>query len=44
MIGVNLGVPEPRVTFNFGGWNESKFSVGDITDKNSFKFWTKSKK
>ena len=31
MIGVNVGVPVPREPFSFGGWNESKFGVGDIT-------------
>lgn len=33
MIGVNVGVPVPREPFSFGGWNESKFGVGDITGK-----------
>ena len=44
MIGVNVGVPVPREPFSFGGWNESKFGVGDITGKGSIEFWTKSKK
>jgi len=44
MIGVNIGVPVPREPFSFGGWNESKFGVGDITGKSSIEFWTKSKK
>jgi len=44
MIGVNIGVPVPREPFPFGGWNESKFGVGDITGKSSIEFWTKSKK
>lgn len=35
MIGVNVGVPVPREPFSFGGWNESKFGVGDITGKSS---------
>ena len=44
MIGVNIGVPVPREPFPFGGWNESKFGVGDITGKGSIEFWTKAKK
>lgn len=44
MIGVNVGVPVPREPFSFGGWNESKFGVGDITGKSSIGFWTKLKK
>jgi malonate-semialdehyde dehydrogenase (acetylating) / methylmalonate-semialdehyde dehydrogenase len=44
MIGVNIGVPVPREPFSFGGWNESKFGVGDITGKSSIQFWTKLKK
>ena len=44
MIGVNVGVPVPREPFFFGGWNESKFGVGDITGKSSIEFWTKLKK
>ena len=44
MIGVNVGVPVPRDPFSFGGWNESKFGVGDITGKSSIEFWTKLKK
>jgi malonate-semialdehyde dehydrogenase (acetylating)/methylmalonate-semialdehyde dehydrogenase len=44
MIGVNVGVPVPREPFSFGGWNESKFGVGDITGKSSINFWTKLKK
>jgi len=44
MIGVNVGVPVPREPFSFGGWNESKFGVGDITGKSSIAFWTKLKK
>ncbi|MGB3074292.1 MAG: CoA-acylating methylmalonate-semialdehyde dehydrogenase, partial [Chitinophagales bacterium] len=35
MIGVNVGVPVPREPFSFGGWNESKFGVCDITGKSS---------
>jgi malonate-semialdehyde dehydrogenase (acetylating)/methylmalonate-semialdehyde dehydrogenase len=44
MIGVNVGVPVPREPFSFGGWNESRFGVGDITGRGSIEFWTKSKK
>lgn len=44
MVGVNIGVPVPREPFSFGGWNESKFGVGDITGKSSINFWTKIKK
>lgn len=44
MVGVNVGVPVPREPFSFGGWNESKFGVGDITGKSSINFWTKLKK
>jgi len=44
MVGVNIGVPVPREPFSFGGWNESKFGVGDITGKTSIDFWTQMKK
>jgi malonate-semialdehyde dehydrogenase (acetylating)/methylmalonate-semialdehyde dehydrogenase len=44
MVGVNVGVPVPREPFSFGGWNESKFGVGDITGRGSIEFWTKIKK
>jgi malonate-semialdehyde dehydrogenase (acetylating)/methylmalonate-semialdehyde dehydrogenase len=44
MIGVNIGVPVPREPFSFGGWNESKFGIGDITGKSSIEFWTRLKK
>jgi malonate-semialdehyde dehydrogenase (acetylating)/methylmalonate-semialdehyde dehydrogenase len=44
MIGVNIGVPVPREPFSFGGWNESKFGVCDITGRSSIEFWTKLKK
>ena len=44
MIGVNIGVPVPREPFSFGGWNESKFGVGDITGHGSIEFWTRAKK
>lgn len=44
MVGINVGVPVPREPFGFGGWNESKFGVCDITGKSSIEFWTKWKK
>jgi malonate-semialdehyde dehydrogenase (acetylating)/methylmalonate-semialdehyde dehydrogenase len=44
MVGVNIGVPVPREPFSFGGWNESKFGVGDITGKSAIQFWTKLRK
>jgi len=44
MIGVNIGVPVPREPFSFGGWNESKFGVSDITGKSSIDLWTQLKK
>ncbi|MDP2388162.1 MAG: CoA-acylating methylmalonate-semialdehyde dehydrogenase [Bacteroidota bacterium] len=44
MIGVNVGVPVPREPFSFGGWNDSKFGMGDITGKSSIEFWTQNKK
>jgi len=44
MIGVNIGVPVPREPFSFGGWNDSKFGVCDITGKSSIEFWTQNKK
>jgi malonate-semialdehyde dehydrogenase (acetylating)/methylmalonate-semialdehyde dehydrogenase len=44
MVGVNIGVPVPREPFSFGGWNESKFGVGDITGRGSIEFWTQAKK
>ncbi len=44
MIGVNIGVPVPREPFSFGGWDESRFGVGDITGKSSIEFWTKLQK
>jgi malonate-semialdehyde dehydrogenase (acetylating)/methylmalonate-semialdehyde dehydrogenase len=44
MVGVNVGVPVPREPFPFGGWNDSKFGVGDITGRGSIEFWTKAKK
>jgi malonate-semialdehyde dehydrogenase (acetylating)/methylmalonate-semialdehyde dehydrogenase len=44
MIGVNIGVPVPREPFSFGGWNQSRFGVGDITGRSSIEFWTRLKK
>lgn len=44
MTGVNIGVPVPREPFSFGGWNDSKFGVTDITGKSAINFWTKIKK
>ncbi len=44
MTGVNIGVPVPREPFSFGGWNDSRFGVGDITGASSIEFWTKLKK
>jgi malonate-semialdehyde dehydrogenase (acetylating)/methylmalonate-semialdehyde dehydrogenase len=44
MVGVNVGVPVPREPFSFGGWNDSRFGVGDITGHGSIEFWTKAKK
>ena len=44
MVGINVGVPVPREPFSFGGWNESKFGVGDITGHGSVELWSQSKK
>jgi malonate-semialdehyde dehydrogenase (acetylating) / methylmalonate-semialdehyde dehydrogenase len=44
MVGVNVGVPVPREPFSFGGWNDSKFGVGDITGHGSIELWTRTKK
>jgi malonate-semialdehyde dehydrogenase (acetylating)/methylmalonate-semialdehyde dehydrogenase len=44
MVGVNIGVPVPREPFSFGGWNASKFGLGDITGEEAIHFWTKLKK
>lgn len=44
MVGVNIGVPVPREPFSFGGWNESKFGIGDITGRDAIDFWTKKRK
>ncbi len=44
MVGVNVGVPVPREPFSFGGWNDSRFGVGDITGRGSIELWTQAKK
>jgi malonate-semialdehyde dehydrogenase (acetylating)/methylmalonate-semialdehyde dehydrogenase len=44
MIGVNIGVPVPREPFPFGGWNASKYGVGDITGQSAIEFFTQAKK
>ncbi len=44
MVGVNIGVPVPREPFSFGGWNQSRFGIGDITGIGGIQFWTQSKK
>ena len=44
MIGINIGVPVPREPFAFGGWNASKFGIGDITGNDGLHFWTKPRK
>jgi malonate-semialdehyde dehydrogenase (acetylating)/methylmalonate-semialdehyde dehydrogenase len=44
MIGVNIGVPVPLEPFGFGGWNDSRFGVGDITGRGAIEFWTQTKK
>ena len=44
MVGINVGVPVPREPFSFGGWNDSKFGVGDITGHGSVEFWSRTKK
>ncbi|MDZ4864679.1 MAG: aldehyde dehydrogenase family protein [Gemmatimonadota bacterium] len=44
MVGINVGVPVPREPFGFGGWNDSRFGVGDITGRSSLEFWSKTKK
>jgi len=41
---VNIGVPVPRDPFSFGGWNDSKFGIGDVTGKDAIGFWTQTKK
>jgi len=44
MVGINVGVPVPREPFGFGGWNDSKFGVGDITGRDAIQFWTQPRK
>ena len=44
MVGINVGVPVPLEPFGFGGWNDSRFGVGDITGRSSLEFWSKTKK
>ncbi len=44
MIGINIGVPVPREPFSFGGFNDSRFGVGDITGMDGLRFWTKIRK
>jgi malonate-semialdehyde dehydrogenase (acetylating)/methylmalonate-semialdehyde dehydrogenase len=44
MVGINIGVPVPREPFSFGGWDDSRFGVGDITGESSIHFWTQDKK
>ncbi|MFO1459209.1 MAG: CoA-acylating methylmalonate-semialdehyde dehydrogenase [Verrucomicrobiota bacterium] len=44
MVGINVGVPVPREPFGFGGWNESRFGVGDITGRDAIQFWTQARK
>ncbi|RXK55926.1 CoA-acylating methylmalonate-semialdehyde dehydrogenase [Oleiharenicola lentus] len=44
MVGINIGVPVPREPFAFGGWNESRFGIGDITGRDGLAFWTKTRK
>lgn len=44
MVGVNIGVPVPRDPFPFGGWNASRFGVGDMTGAEGIRFWTQTKK
>ncbi|MFI5298441.1 MAG: CoA-acylating methylmalonate-semialdehyde dehydrogenase [Polyangiales bacterium] len=44
MIGINVGVPVPREPFSFGGINDSRFGVGDITGPSAVEFWTQTKK
>ena len=44
MVGINIGVPVPREPFSFGGWDDSRFGVGDITGESSINFWTQEKK
>ena len=44
MVGINIGVPVPREPFAFGGWNDSRFGIGDVTGRDAIGFWTKTRK
>ncbi len=44
MVGVNIGVPVPREPFPFGGWNDSRFGVGEMTGPGGIDLWSQSKK
>jgi malonate-semialdehyde dehydrogenase (acetylating)/methylmalonate-semialdehyde dehydrogenase len=44
MIGINIGVPVPREPFAFGGFDDSRFGVGDVTGRDAIGFWTKTRK
>ncbi len=44
MVGINIGVPVPRDPFPFGGWNTSRFGVGDMTGAEGVRFWSQTKK
>lgn len=44
MVGVNVGVPVPREPFPFGGWNDSRFGVGEMTGPGGIELWSQSKK
>lgn len=44
MVGINIGVPVPREPFSFGGWNDSRFGIGDVTGSDALSFWTQSRK
>jgi len=44
MVGVNVGVPVPREPFPFGGWNDSRFGVGEMTGAGGIELWSQSKK
>lgn len=44
MVGINIGLPVPRPPFSFGGMNDSKFGVTDITGEQALCFWSQLKK
>ncbi len=44
MVGINIGVPVPREPFAFGGWNDSRFGMGDITGRDAINLWTRTRK